>query len=690
MKTEDIIDSLGRIDDDLISEAASVRNGVKRRRMFNWQPIITAAACVALIGGAVFALRDKIWSDTVNPPPPPVTETNGRIIEFGGYNWIVLEESDGKALILSETVLEDMAYYSVSDFVTWEVSDIRAYLINTFYECFSEEDKSRIIQTHVINNDNPEYGSVGGDDTDDRIFLLSVEEAEKYFADDAARTAYYANGEAASWWLRTPGYSNETVDYGSIYAVKVTVNGEIKMNGTDVDQVAFGGVRPAMWIYLTPEDAENALENALKPFGLLGDYKVGENGEILIKYPDGNPTYEPDTFRKYFFGTWEYSGREMIVDDSEMCNNNIMLRAYVYWVSDHVIEVAFINGGLGQLYWMDINSPDVMYTVKDVSGYDEEYDLAGNIKWQPYCQVYRKKAAPVNEPQNGYTSRLKLAEIEHDYEMNSYLFTDITQEEKNGITLHRDDTYFDRAIYMITQEADEFVFRTSVHGEVKTTLANGSTYMLFENEVDVVVTLRKIDGEWERTLQFDEEARNQLFEEAEKRTAPLQETMSFGGYDWLVLDKQGDKALLLSEYVLEVLPYHTSFTDITWEKCSLREYLNGEFYNKFGDEDKARILDTLVVNDDNPAYGTDGGNDTNDKVFLLSFDEMQKYFIDDYSRMAFNPDGTYADWWWLRTPGFNSDCAAAVQEGSLFLHGATVYDVNNGVGVRPAMWITLE
>jgi len=670
MKTEDIIDSIGRIGDDLIREAASVRNGVKRRRRFNWQPIMTAAACLLVLGGTLFALSDKFRTEPP-VPPEPVSEVTYDVMEFGGQNWLVLEESGDKALILSETVLEDMAFFNSDvhdDLKTWEYSDMRFYLNNEIYKSFGTEDQKRIVQTRVSNS----YGN----DTDDMIFLLDVKEARKYFADDAARAAYYASGEAASWWLRLPA--------------KVGVDGAIETVQT-ADTTVTRGVRPAMWIYLTPEDAENALDEALKPFGLLGDYKVGDNGEILIKYPDGKSTYEPDTFRKYFFGTWEYSDREMVVDDSEMCNNNIMLRAYVCWVNDHVIVNVFTAGGAGQLYWIDTDSPDVMYGINDVGGYDEEFDLGGNIMWQPYMHVFTRTDAPINEPENGYTSRLKLAEIVHDYGINSYLFTDIYQEEKNGVTLSRDDLYFDRPIYMISQTADEFVFKTSVYGEVETTLTDGSRYTLFNNIVDVTVTLKKIGGEWERTLQFDEEARKQLFEEAEKRgSEPLQETTSFGGYDWLVLEKQGGKALILSEYVLETRPYHSEYTDITWEKCSLREYLNGEFYDKFNDEDKARIAETRVINDDNPAYGTDGGNDTNDKVFLLSFDEMQKYFIDDYSRMAFNPDGTYADWWWLRTPGFKSDCAAAVQEGSLFLNGVAVYDVNNGVGVRPAMWITLE
>jgi|GEM_PF-3368477 len=503
MKTEDIIDSIGRIDDDLIKEAASIRSGIKRKQRFNWQPVVTAAACMLIIGGAAFALRDKLRTEPINPPAssasdnPADPEPKTKTIEFGGYNWIVLEENDGKALVISENVLEDREYWPENDHpIPWQLCFVRGYLGNEFLRSFSSDDQKRIIQTHVANSD---------DDTDDRIFLLSAEEVRKYFADDSDRTANYANGNAASWWLRS--------------SEKVGVNGEITQ-GEDLTVPA--GVRPAMWIYLNPEDAETAFNDALKPFGLLGDYKIADGGEILIKYPDTNIVYEPDTFRKYFFGTWkrEDNGENMIIDDSEKCTNGIMLRPSVYWVSDHVIAVAFTNGGCGDTYWIDVNEPDKMYHVSDVGGYDEEYDTAGNIMWQPYCQTFTKTDAPINEPENGYISYLRLAEITREYDMSSYLFTDIKYEEKHGINIYRDDYYFDRPIYMISMETDQFVFKTSAHGEITTTLEDGSSYTLFEKEVDITVTLKKIGDEWERSLEFGDGI-NELREAGEKTIEQL-------------------------------------------------------------------------------------------------------------------------------------------------------------------------
>ena len=120
--------------------------------------------------------------------------------------------------------------------------------------------------------------------------------------------------------------------------------------------------------------------------------------------------------------------------------------------------------------------------------------------------------------------------------------------------------------------------------------------------------------------------------------------MNFGGRDWLVLDEQGDKALIMSETV-QYRRFHPTETEVTWADCELREYLNGEFYNSFCEDEKARILmTTLPPCYSNPWHGP-GGNrarliqvkeqadkyesnydkGTDDSIFLLSIEELIKY-----------------------------------------------------------------
>ena len=187
----------------------------------------------------------------------------------------------------------------------------------------------------------------------------------------------------------------------------------------------------------------------------------------------------------------------------------------------------------------------------------------------------------------------------------------------------------------------------------------------------------------------------------------------FGEYEWLVLDVQDQKALLLSKYVLEERAYHRASEDIIWEDSDIRSYLNGEFYDGFNETDKARIVETQVINNSNTWCGTKGGNDTTDKVFLLSLEEVVKYFgdsgqlankkhpdnawwgfSDQYSKartaVSITITGeTSRSWWWLRSPGSSNTDAVFVSIGGVISVLGGYVDKKNG-GVRPAMWININ
>ena len=172
--------------------------------------------------------------------------------------------------------------------------------------------------------------------------------------------------------------------------------------------------------------------------------------------------------------------------------------------------------------------------------------------------------------------------------------------------------------------------------------------------------------------------------------------------EWIVLDVQDGKALLISRYALDCQPYNTHYTGITWEKCTLRPWLNDEFLNvAFSAEEQEQIQLSKVTADKNPSNRTNPGNDTTDQVFLLSINEVDQYFFSDSARQC-NPtayagaQGCYEDsengnccWWWLRSPGLIAHFAADVYtDGSVEYSGLNVnYDY---VGVRPALWVILD
>jgi len=197
------------------------------------------------------------------------------------------------------------------------------------------------------------------------------------------------------------------------------------------------------------------------------------------------------------------------------------------------------------------------------------------------------------------------------------------------------------------------------------------------------------------------------------------ETIQFGNYDWRVLAIDGGYALVLKETVITRQPYHHSQQTITWEESSSRNWLNNDFIDNFSSQEQTRIRETTIINNSNPWFGTNGGNNTTDRIFLLSIDEAIKYLgdsgmmtlgidenertanwpelgvhwwgiFDQYNtaRVAYNASG-WASWWWLRTPGLYADIAAIIlTNGDLSVHGAAVNDSMAGGGLRPAMWIS--
>ncbi len=151
---------------------------------------------------------------------------------------------------------------------------------------------------------------------------------------------------------------------------------------------------------------------------------------------------------------------------------------------------------------------------------------------------------------------------------------------------------------------------------------------------------------------------------------------------WIVVKKEKNRALLLSADRIGRRPYNEERKNVTWGTCTLRKWLNGDFYSDaFTEEEKKRICLTEVRNEDNPQWNTPGGNDTEDRVFLLSIREAEKWLTWIERRNG--------DWWWLRSPGFLPHDAAGV-DGYGDIHDGGNYVSNSYGAVCPALWIDLE
>ena len=180
------------------------------------------------------------------------------------------------------------------------------------------------------------------------------------------------------------------------------------------------------------------------------------------------------------------------------------------------------------------------------------------------------------------------------------------------------------------------------------------------------------------------------------RQAQVGDTVHFASYNssiysderspipWLVLDIQDGKMLLLSNTYLSKDHYHVVLMgEPVWETCSIRERLNAQLINKFfTEEEKELILLTDITTEANPEFGTAGGPDTQDRLFLLSYNEVMQYLPEPEDRLF---DGNE---WLLRNLGKDSDRAVCVEtDGTINLEGSgVIWDAPT----RFAMWVDIS
>ena len=238
----------------------------------------------------------------------------------GGYNtdpikWRVLENADGQLFLLSDQNLDVFQYHTDNESVTWETSTMRSWLNgydashntggdsgidytsdNFIGTAFSAKEQAAIADTEVFNDDNPTYGTEGGNNTTDQIFLLSIAEAQNssYFADNSSRiatsTAYVAGGgklgssymngvgEAGYWWLRSPG----DLDHR---AAGVSVDGGVGRYGHSV-RIAYNAVRPAFNLDLTSVLFTSAAVGGKIPAASSGGNQGGEAADAIFEIGD--------------------------------------------------------------------------------------------------------------------------------------------------------------------------------------------------------------------------------------------------------------------------------------------------------------------------------------------------------------------------------------------------------------------
>lgn len=170
--------------------------------------------------------------------------------------------------------------------------------------------------------------------------------------------------------------------------------------------------------------------------------------------------------------------------------------------------------------------------------------------------------------------------------------------------------------------------------------------------------------------------------------------------EWIVLDvdEENQKAFLLSKSCLETKVVYPERVPMYWGASTLREWMNGEFLNAaFTAEEQEKILTTTVTNE-NPHGMKGAGADTEDKLYLLSHEEILHYFPEQSSRMAYATEHAKAQGctigettgacrWWLRTTGARKmDMWGVRVDGRLTAYGMQDVDWPTNT-VRPVFWM---
>lgn len=310
-------------------------------------------------------------------------------------------------------------------------------------------------------------------------------------------------------------------------------------------------------------------------------------------------------------------------------------------------------------------------------------------------------------------SALETITIEEGASLGLYEWTIWGVRQLKYFTLPSDITYFDDGI---------FVF----NGGVFRVPEGSNTHKLLENDRRYNSRFELIPAAEQVVNNENVEAEKQMKEIAE---AQIGDTVVFGSYEqdnnsvngkeaveWQVLDKKDGKVLLLSKYALDACPYNFASSDITWQNSYIRQWMNGGmFWTLFNSSEADYVATVTLKNEKNPSKGTNGGGDTQDKLFLLSYSEVLTYFdalpetcdvarqakateyvkqehwaynnakMGDFKNNAY--DGNCS--WWLRTPGARAQMATCVNYmGGVDPWGSYVHAKTKAV--RPAMWVNVE
>ena len=582
------------------------------------------------------------------------SETEYHYFKYQPIKWRVLSVNDSEAFLLADKALDCKPYHTKFntkfEHVTWEGSTIRSWLNgynasaniqnqdysskNFIDTAFRISGQQAIKETYVENKDSLEWDTDGGNDTWDKVFLLSKSETYTDVANEYGFISECINDEARQadssvyakamgtdcissasylgscyWWLRSPGYSSDN-------AAEVTYGGWV-YGSDNYGNYNHRGVRPALNLNLiaSPDAASSNLwsyAGTMCSDGTVNEIKPENTPEVS---PSSKPTEIPEAGKK-------------------------------------------------------LSNPCIEYDSSMKAGQKVTWDC---VWFGSYPQA---EVVPASSEYTALSEKL----------------------------LKEGDLIQDDALYQILQSATGW----DEQGDI---MVSGEKY-------------RRIT-KWD-AINIDIGYYNDYYYKWESKTE--YHYFKYQPIKWRVLSVNGSRAFLLADKVLDDKEYHVEFEDVTWEGSTIRSWLNGynnslniqnqDYSSKnfidtaFGISGQQAIKETYVKNKNNLHYGEDGGNNTQDKVFLLSESETYTDTADGYGFVFTNSindearmvcSSVYAKAmgtesctsshyagncdWWLRSPSHYKYVPAVGHNGMT----STLYSnvTNDACGVRPALNLNL-
>ena len=491
----------------------------------------------------------------------------------------------------------------------------------------------------------------------DKVFFLSAEEAENSaygFANDNARIANYG-GSACAWWLRSPyaGYTDGAgAVYGYGYVDFITVNDD-------------WAARPAFNLDLTSVLFTSAAAGGKIPAASSGGNQGGEAGDAIFEIGD-------------------YDGSEWKLTLLDNSRNFAVTEEAASGKPGDTITLNYTGATTGTNEYISV-------IIADSNGSTLYY---GRVAQPDSANGQVEIKIPDSLAAGEYTLNVFSEQYNGDYKTDyasAFAEVALTVEEAAapGIDTGKAIQLVDSgtAANISGGQADNIYFGTYQQSSAGSTEPDGTEGV-----------------DWIKSDTANKNGQDPYY-----YIDPVK---------WRVLSNASGQLFLLSDQNLDVQPYNSSKTSITWEKSTIRSWLNGYAASKnnsgtdyssnnfidaaFSSDEQVAIADTYVYNKNNPSYNTSGGNDTTDRIFLLSIEEANNssYFPNgNDSRKSTNTayvascngvsDVGAVDEWWLRSPGYTDDLAAYVRvDGVVDSPGNRV--TSTSMAVRPAFNLNLN